>query len=42
MIFVLASLSLGACGYHRLAGLGWLEAYLDLNGDELSAGDPSR
>ncbi len=27
--FVLFSLSLGAVGYHWLAGLGWLDAYLN-------------
>lgn len=27
--FVIVSLSLGAVGYHALAGIGWLDAYLN-------------
>ena len=29
VVFVAASLTLGAVGYHALAGLGWLDAYLN-------------
>lgn len=29
VLFVVLSLTLGAAGYHWLAGLGWLDAYLN-------------